>query len=320
VSAETARAELTLRWSAQRWLPVSVAFAALTVLAQVSYPLLAGPALTVSTVVTVVAFAAASLSHAAWAFGPRAAALTGLCAAGLGLLSEAVGVATGLPFGGYRYAASLGWQLAGVPLVVPLAWTMMAYPAVLLARLLARRPGEQPGEQAGGTAPSQRRRLVVALTGGWTLAAWDLFLDPQMVSAGHWTWTSPQLHLPGVPGIPLSNGAGWLLVGTVIVAALDRVLPAVPRVPVAALPSPGGAGTPGHEGRSRGTGRPGRHPGMTWSRPFDAVPAALLAWTWLGSTLANLAFFDRPAVAGYGVVAMAVTVGPYLLAVRRGTR
>jgi len=36
-------------------------------------------------------------------------------------------------------------------------------------------------------------RIRRLLTAG--LAAWDLFLDPQMVSAGHWTWldTSPVL-------------------------------------------------------------------------------------------------------------------------------
>jgi len=259
-----------------------VALAALTVLAQVAYPLLAGPALTVSTVATVLAFAAASLTHAVWAFGARAAALTWLGAAGLGLLSEAVGVATGVPFGSYRYTASLGWQVAGVPLVVPLAWTMMAYPALLLARRLVR-----------GANRGRRGRVRVALTGGWTLAAWDLFLDPQMVSAGHWSWTAAQVHLPGVPGIPLSNDAGWLLVGTMIIAALDRLLPTAPRTPLA--------------------------PALTAGRslPFDTVPAALLAWTWLGSTLANLAFFDRPWVAAYGGLAMAAAVGPYLLAVRR---
>jgi putative membrane protein len=49
----------------------------------------------------------------------------------------------------------------------------------------------------------------------------------------------------------------------------------------------------------------------------QVVPAALLAWTWLGSTLANLAFFGRPALAGYGCLALGVTVAPYLLLLGR---
>ena len=45
---------------------------------------------------------------------------------------------TGLPFGDYSYAGTLGPELLDVPLVVPLAWTMMAYPVLLAARRLTR--------------------------------------------------------------------------------------------------------------------------------------------------------------------------------------
>ena len=45
----------------------------------------------------------------------------------------------------------------------------------------------------------------------------------------------------------------------------------------------------------------------------ERVPALLLAWTWLGSGLANVAFFGRPEVAAYGLVGMGLLVGPYLL-------
>jgi putative membrane protein len=148
--------------------------------------------------------------------------------------------------------------------LVPLAWVMMAYPTLLAGRLLAR----------GWVA------LPVA---AWALASWDLFLDPQMVAAGHWTWAFPEPGLPGVDGVPLTNFAGWLLVALVMQAALHRLLP---------------------------TGRPSG----------NAVPFALLAWTWLGSTLANAAFFDRPAVALWGSAAMGLVVAPALIAWRRGRR
>ena len=120
------------------------------------------------------------------------------------------------------------------------------------------------------------------------MAAWDLFLDPQMVDAGRWAWAAPLPGLPGVPGVPLTNAAGWLATGIVIVAALDRLLPA------------SGATDPG-----AGTVR-------TETVRTEMVPAALLAWTWLGSTLANLTFFDRPVLAVYGGVLLGATVLPYL--------
>jgi putative membrane protein len=189
-------------------------------------------------------------------------------AGGVGLVAEAVGVATGVPFGRYAYAGTLGPQLLGVPLLVPLAWTMMAWPTLLAGRALAARAGSRSSWTAVPPA-------AVALAG------WDLFLDPQMVAAGHWTWTFPDPGLPGVPGIPLTNFAGWLLVALVVQAALHRRVPAEP------------------EGDPR-------------------LPALLLGWTWLGSTLANAVFFGRPAVAGYGFVAMGVVVAPYLAGVLAG--
>ena len=52
----------------------------------------------------------------------------------------------------------------------------------------------------------------------------------------------------------------------------------------------------------------------------QAVPATLLGWTWAGSLVGNLVFFDRPWVAVYGGVAMGVLVVPYLLSLLRRDR
>ena len=77
----------------------------------------------------------------------------------------------------------------------------------------ARRPTPR---SAGG----RRRR------GGWplgaaALTAWDLFLDPQMTAEGYWRWARPGAYR----GIPVSNFAGWLLAGAVVMAALEALLP-----------------------------------------------------------------------------------------------
>ena len=80
------------------------------------------------------------MAHASAWLGARSGLALLAAAGGVGLAAEAVGVTTGRPFGHYAYAGTLGPQVLGVPLVVPLAWTMMAYPALLAARRLA--PGE----------------------------------------------------------------------------------------------------------------------------------------------------------------------------------
>lgn len=231
------------------------------VLVQIVYPLTPEALRTTVTVLSVIVFAAASLADAARLHGLRGAAVLLAVAGGGGLLAEAVGLRTGFPFGGYAYTETLGPELLDVPLVVPLAWVMMAWPALVVGRTLARRPA------------------AVALLGGAALAAWDVFLDPQMVAAGHWTWADPVPALPFVPGIPLTNFAGWVVVAVLMLAVLHRWV--------------GPAGEP------------------------SAPAAALYLWAYASSVIAHLAFFGLPGSAVVGGVVMGAVAVPFAVALLR---
>jgi uncharacterized membrane protein len=225
---------------------------ALLVLAQIAYPLTEGGARAALTVVTVLLGFGVSVGHALLTRGVRAAGTLLLVTTVGGFAVEALGVATGWPFGTYAYSGDLGPELAGVPLVIPLAWTWMAWPAWLAAVRLTR------------SAPA---RVALAGVG---LAAWDVFLDPQMVAEGYWTWAGPSLALPGVPDVPLSNFAGWLAVAVAMMALL------------------------------------GPAAGPTARRIGDDAPMyALYLWTYASSILAHAAFLGLPASAAWGALAMA---------------
>lgn len=165
---------------------------------QVPYPLVHGHARDVLTVVTVVVFALVSTGYALAGRGaPYALLLVAVAGVG-GFAVEVLGVHTGFPFGHYRYDGGLGPAVFDVPVVVGLAWLMMAHPCVVVADRVAR---------------NSAARVAAAAVG---LAGWDVFLDPQMVDARHWHWSDPSPHLPGVDRVPLSNLGGWLLVATVV--------------------------------------------------------------------------------------------------------
>lgn len=181
-----------------------VAFAVLVAL-QVAYPLTHGSARELVTVAAVVAGAAAALSHAAVWRGLGWAAVFAVLTVGGGFAIEYVGVHTGHPFGAYHYTATLGQRVAGVPWVVPLAWTMMAYPSLVAARTLCR--------SAWLTPP------LAALA----LASWDLFLDPMMTGDHRWVFAHPTPALPAVPGTPLTNYAGWALAALALMVLVDRL-------------------------------------------------------------------------------------------------
>jgi uncharacterized membrane protein len=155
------------------------------------------------TTAVVVAFAATTtlLAAAAWG-GPRTLAAAAIVVGGT-LVLEAVGSRTGWPFGEYDYGDALRPAVAGVPLAVALAWWAMAVPA---------------REVAARLSPAGWRRVAL---GAVALTAWDVFLDPQMVDEGYWTWTG------GGPwrDVPLSNYAGWLVASAVVMVVLDRLLP-----------------------------------------------------------------------------------------------
>jgi len=249
-----------LRTEPSRALPTATAI--LLVLAQISYPLSAGTMRDRITIVVVALSAATALLHAATTRGARWAIGFFVIVSGLGLAAEIVGTATGFPFGDYAYAVDrIGPALAEVPLVVPLAWTGGLYPIWIVAGLIASRAWGRGG------------LFVVGAVG------WDLFLDPQMVADGQWTWAVTDAGLPALPQIPYTNYLGWALVATlmaVLLTVLDR------RVP------------PAHD-------------------PSVAVPVAVFGWTWLGSALAHAMFLGLPASAIWGFLGLASLGIPLLL-------
>lgn len=226
---------------------------------QILYPLMPEAWRTQVTVLSVSLFFLASLADTGRVHGLRGAITLAAVAGGGGLVAESVGVATGWPFGHYAYTGTLGTELVGVPVIVPMAWVMMAWPALVVGRTLMRR----------GPA-------VVAVA-AYALTAWDVFLDPQMVAAGHWNWLDPHPSLPLIPGIPLSNYAGWLLVSLVMMAALHLLLP------------------------------PSRASSPSWPA------AALYLWVYFSSVMAHAVFFGLPGSALTGGVLMGVVAVPFAI-------
>jgi uncharacterized membrane protein len=247
-----------------------LALAGALVLVAIAYPLTAGSARDVVSWSIVLLGSALSVAHAWLSRGART---------GLGVLAvvvvtavcfEAVGLATGFPYGSYRYSTTLGPTLLGVPFLVPLAWLMMGWPSWLLARRLT------DGVRAG------RARAARIAVGAAVFAAWDVVLDPQMVQAGYWTWAHPSPGLPGIATVPLTNLAGWLLAGAVLMALLDGLAArSVPRLP-------------------------------------DTAPLLALGWMTLGGALAHAGWLGLPGSAAWGA-ALAVPVLA-TLAVRRRRR
>ena len=231
---------------------------------QISYPLVHGETLRIITLVTVYLAAAVMILHSYYAFGTRYTLTFATVTFAYALGIETLGVKTGWPFGRYHYSSTLGTQIFGVPLLVPFAWIMLTYPLIIAARRAAAH--------------------WVFLYGGIGLMIWDLFLDPQMVDAGRWTWKIVGPRVPYEPMIPLSNSAGWLFSGMGLMALLHLVLP-----------------------------RDRRKNSIN-----SLAPDVLLFWSFLTGIIGNIFFFHHSHIAIFAGLLFGIYLLPYIFQLRFG--
>jgi uncharacterized membrane protein len=149
-------------------------------------------------------FTGFAVCHAGLTRGWRATAAFFVLAATISWCFEQVGVATGLIYGPYHYSAMLGAKLGYVPVVIPLAWFMMIYPAWCVARVLLSESDRSPFSWPPFSWPAL---LANAVTAAMIITAWDVVMDPGMAQSGNWIWERGGAYF----GVPLRNYAGWLL-------------------------------------------------------------------------------------------------------------
>lgn len=140
----------------------------------------------------------------AWGILPETERPVLWIAALAGFAAEALGVATGFPFGRYRYTEALFPSLGGVPIVMAAAWSVL----IVYVRQMTPSP----------------------VRGAAWMTAIDLVIDP--LAAGrlrYWVWegTGPYY------GIPWTNFAGWFFVSLALLSAIRR--PPAPCRPAAWL-------------------------------------------------------------------------------------
>ena len=115
----------------------------------------------------------------------------------VGNVIENVGVATGFPFGRYRFLELMGPKIGDVPLLLGLAYIGMAYVSWMLARMIL---------DAGVAGRSSRSIIVLPLLASLIMTTWDVAQDPVWSTILHgWIWYEGGAWF----GVPLSNYLGW---------------------------------------------------------------------------------------------------------------
>jgi uncharacterized membrane protein len=120
-------------------------------------------------------------------------------------VSEFSSTRTGIPFGLYTYTGATRGQelfIADVPFMDALSFTFLAYAAFCLAR---------------GALGHTASPLALTVLGGALMMLLDVVIDPVAVRGDRWFLGQIFYYPDGGAyfGVPLSNFAGWLVVGMV---------------------------------------------------------------------------------------------------------
>jgi putative membrane protein len=123
----------------------------------------------------------------------------------LAWVAEFASTRVGIPFGLYHYTGLTRGQelfIADVPFFDSLSFTFLAYAAFCLARLVLMRWGAS--------------RAATAVVAGFLMMMLDVVIDPVAVRGERWFLGHIFYYPTGGPyfGVPLSNFAGWWIVGT----------------------------------------------------------------------------------------------------------
>lgn len=104
---------------------------------------------------------------------------------------EAIGVATGWPFGNYEYVNALGPQIIRTPILIGLLWLLLLGGALYWMR------------------SATSNRVVQAVGAAALMTGIDFLIEPVAINLQYWTWYGAD--------VPLSNYLGWF--GTALLLA-----------------------------------------------------------------------------------------------------
>src|SRR5262245_57009821 len=162
-------------------------------------------------------FLAAFLVVGARDLGMRRTLLFGAVVWPIAWAAEFASVHVGVPFGLYHYTGlTRGHELyiGGIPFFDSLSFAFLAYAAYCVTRRVALPPAR------GG-------RFATALCAGFLMMMLDVVIDPLAVRGDRWFLGNLFYYPNGGAyfGVPLSNFAGWWLVGSLGVAAYEACAP-----------------------------------------------------------------------------------------------
>jgi uncharacterized membrane protein len=135
--------------------------------------------------------------HGAVQFRAKGIAVFISCCLGIGTISESLSLRTGFPFGHYYFTDVMGPKIAGLPLLLVLAYLGIGYISWVIASLLLGRAGRY---LEGWSV------FLLPVLASVIMTSWDLAMDPVWSTMDRaWVWRDGGSYF----GVPATNFIGW---------------------------------------------------------------------------------------------------------------
>ena len=173
-------------------------------------------------------FLAVSLAVSSVQLGYHRTALLFLLAWGVAFLSEVSSTRNGIPYGYYEYLETtrdLELWIANVPFFDSLSYTFIAYSAYAMALLAYSPVLRRGGDVQLVDTHRLRQSWPVAVLSIVFVVCLDIVVDPVALRGSRWFLGQIFWYPAGglYFGVPLSNFAGWAIVGATIILLFQRI-------------------------------------------------------------------------------------------------
>jgi len=128
-----------------------------------------------------------------------------------GMLTEIIGVNTGILFGDYAYGTVMGPKFMGVPFLIGMNWFLIVFCCGLLMQQLNK------VMLAKYEAPIPRAivKWSVVIDGAVMATFFDWLMEPVAIHLGFWTWEGGT--------IPMLNYACWFVISAILLAIQQQL-------------------------------------------------------------------------------------------------
>ncbi|HLD54546.1 MAG TPA: carotenoid biosynthesis protein [Sediminibacterium sp.] len=134
-----------------------------------------------------------------------------LLAFATGMVTEMIGVNTGILFGNYTYGRVMGPKLMGVPFLIGMNWFVIVFCCGSLMQQLNK------VMLAKYEAPIPRSiiKWSVVIDGAVMATFFDWLMEPVAIQLGFWTWEGG--------AIPMLNYACWFVISAILLAIQQQL-------------------------------------------------------------------------------------------------